>query len=233
MKTRELLDSLKRTGAPHSIGDDIIRKIDEWKEKNKNSQNAFVKFMYRKSDKLKEFFTTPPEIKALQEQISGYNSNIFNFIKLYFKESSPEYKEKIKTSIKTVWANRKKAKAEIARIKKEIREKKRQQELLLGSESFLSSFVKELNALTGWLLSFYIIYYFLAIYLTTKDFGLLSIPKSITVYESHTFKYILVVIFLLHASTSLKVNFFKKSFIADLILIPFFFIGSTIALLNL
>lgn len=191
-----------------------------------------MKFIYRRLENVKEFFKTPPEIKRLEEQISGYNSQIINFAKLYFKESSPEYKEKIKTSIKTVWAARKRAKAEIIRIKKEIKDKKRQEELALGGESFFTSFIKELNALTGWLLAFYIIYYFIAIYLTTKDFGLPSIPKSITVYESHTFKYILVIIFLLHGTTALKVNFFKKSFIADLILIPIFFIGSTIALLN-
>lgn len=233
IKTRELLDSLKKTGTSKAIGDDIIQKIEKWEESNKNNTSPFIKFIYTILAKIKIFFTIPPEIKTLQEQINGYNQQIFNFLKLYFKEASPEYKEKIKTSIKTIWENRKKAKSEIARIKKEIREKRKAENLLLTEESFFTLLTRELNALTGWLLAFYIIYYFLAIYITTKDFGLSQIPESITVYESHTFKYIFVIIFLLHGTTSLKVNFFKKSFLASLILIPIFFFSSIIALLNL
>lgn len=232
IKTRELLDSLKKTSRPQSLSDDIIRRIEAWQEAHSKDQGRLIRLINSLLDKIKEWFKTPPEILNLQEQIKTYNKQLFEFIKLYFKESSPEYKEKIKASIKTIWQARKKTKAEIARIKKEIKEKKRQASLL-AEDSFMSSLGKELNALTGWLLAFYIIYYFAAIYLTTKDFGLQSIPKSITVYESHTFKYILAIIFLLHATTSLKINFFKKSIIADIILIPIFIVTSTIALLNL
>lgn len=233
IKTRELLNNLKKTGAPKTLSDDILRKIESWEESTKNSQNFFVKFIRKILANIKEFLTTPPEIKTIQEQIRGYDSQIFNFIKLYFKEASPEYKMKIKNSIKTIWTARKNAKKEISRLKKEIRDRKKLETLNLMEESFITSLTKELNALTGWLLAFYVVYYFLAIYLTTKDFGLAHIPKSITVYESHTFKYIFAIIFLLHATTSLKVNFFKKSLLASIILIPIFLFTSIIALLNL
>jgi len=232
IKTRSMLDDLKKTNRPQTIADDIIKKIEIWEEKHKYDNSRFIKLIQKLLEKIKEFFTTPPEIQNLKDQISGYNKQLFQFIKLYFKESTPEYKLKIKESIKTIWAARKKAKTEISRIKKEMKEKN-QLSQELREEPFLPSFIKELNTLTGWLLAFYIVYYFIALYLTTKDFGLSNIPKNITVYQSHTFKYILAIIFLLHAATSLKVNFFKKSVIADIILIPAFLITSTIALLNL
>jgi hypothetical protein len=232
IKTREMLDELKKTNKPKTISDDIIKKIETWEEKHKYNNTRLIKFIKKLLEKIKEFFSTPPEIQNLKDQISGYNEQLIQFIKLYFKESTPEYKLKIKESIKTIWAERKRTKAEIARIKKEMKAKNRLSQELIG-EPFSQSLVKEINSLTGWLLAFYIIYYFIALYITTKNFGLSNIPKNITVYQSHTFKYILAIIFLLHATTSLKVNFFKKSVIADIILIPVFLITSTIALLNL
>ncbi|MFA5820656.1 MAG: hypothetical protein WC873_00885, partial [Candidatus Gracilibacteria bacterium] len=90
----------------------------------------------------------------------------------------------------------------------------------------------EIASLTGWLLFFYILYYFAALYLSTKNFGLSQIPKGFLVYDSHIFKYILVIVFLLHSAISLKVNFFRKSPLADLLLIPGFFFGSIIVLIN-
>ncbi|MFA6917217.1 MAG: hypothetical protein WC285_00040 [Candidatus Gracilibacteria bacterium] len=231
IKTRRLLDNLKATSKPKTISDDIMNRIGSWEEKHSRDQGKFSQFLYNLLEKIKKFFETPPEILALREQVRAYNKQLYDFTLLYFKESSPDYKEKIKTSLKTVWAARKKAKMEISRVKKGIKERNRVVEISTGT-SFISSLVTELNALTGWLLAFYIVYYFVAIYLTTKDFGLDQIPSSITVYESHTFKYILAIIFLLHSATSLKENFFKKSVIADIILIPTFVITSIIALLN-
>ena len=100
------------------------------------------------------------------------------------------------------------------------------------NEGFTTSFIGELNALTGWLLAFYIIYYFVSLYLKTKDFGLSGIPKGFIVYESRIFKYILVTLFLLHITTAIKINFFKKNLIADIILLPVFIFATIISILN-
>ena len=54
---------------------------------------------------------------------------------------------------------------EINLLKKELKEKRKANEI---NEAFTTSFLGELNALTGWLLALYIIYYFISLYLKTN-----------------------------------------------------------------
>ncbi|MEK7127077.1 MAG: hypothetical protein AAB848_03125, partial [Patescibacteria group bacterium] len=89
-----------------------------------------------------------------------------------------------------------------------------------------------LTTFTGWLLLFYITYYFTSLYLNTKNFGIEHIPQGFTVYDSRIFKYVVIIIFLLHCSASVKTNFFRKSVLADIILVPVFLLGTIITLLN-
>lgn len=232
IKTKGLLKELNKTQTPKadSFSDDIISRINKWQQSHpKEKISGFNIFVFKIFSTIKRIFVTPPEIKAIQQEIKTYNGQLIEFIKLYFKEPSKEYKEKVKTSIKTIWQKRKDAKQRLKNLKKSLKEEKREK---ATEEGLFISFVKELNTLTGWLLAFYVLYYFTSLYLKTKDFGLGELPNFMSVYESQFFKYILAIIFLLHACTALKVNFFRKSIIASLILPVVFVVTSIITLLN-
>ena len=220
METSKMISELNKNNTK-TLSQDIVQKIDQLQEKYKPASGLL--------EKIKSLFVTPPEILAIKEQIKAYNKQLWEFAKLYFKEPTPEYKEKVKNSIKAVWAARKKAVQNLKDIKKQSKAKPDPNKI---DEEIIISFIEELNAFSGWLLAFYTIYYYASLYLNTKDFGLSSIPKGFEIYNSHVFKYVFVILFLLHICSSLKINFFKKSLIANLILIPFFIIGSTISLLN-
>ncbi len=233
IKTKKLLDDLSKSSKPQTISEDIISKIDNWekshttiKEEDKRTSTIMIGSILHK---IKNFFTTPPQIQVIKEQIKVYNKQLWEFVKLYFKEPTPEYKEKVKQSLKTIWQARKKAIHSLAQAKKLLKERKAEERV---EEHFILSFIEELNSLTGWLLAFYIIYYIVSLYLTTKDFGLTNIPKAFYIYDSQIFKYILAIIFLLHATTSIKLNFCKKSILANIILPPTFIFGVVVVLLN-
>lgn len=228
MTTQKLLNELKKTNKPKTLSEDILEKIENWEKKSvapevqEKPYNAFLaKFLY----KVKRFFITPPEIQVIKDQIKVYNRQLFEFTKMYFKEPTPEYKNKVKNSIKAIWNARKKAVHSLAQAKKLIKNRGKEQKTNL--EPLAINFIEELNSLTGWLLAFYIIYYFAALYLTTKDFGLNTIPQGFYIYDSKIFKHILVILFLMHCATALKINFFRENLIASIV-IPIVFVFSTL-----
>jgi hypothetical protein len=232
IQTKKLLDELNKSSSPKTISEDIISKIENWEnahDKKEENEKPSTMFIGNILGKIKSLFTTPPQFKAIKEQIKVYNHQLWEFVKLYFKEPAPQYKAKVKESLKTIWKARKKAIHSLAQAKKLLKERKKAERI---DENLITSFIEESNSLTGWLLAFYLIYYIASLYLTTKNFGLAEIPRAFFVYDSQIFKYILVIIFLLHATTALKVNFFKKSMIASFVLAPIFIFGSIVVLLN-
>lgn len=234
IRTKNLLDELKQSSAPASLSEDILRRIEKWEYTHRESASFFTKLIAKLIIRLKNFFTTPQEIQIIKAQIKTYNKQLIEFTKLYFKEPTKEYKAKVRSALGTIWRARKKAKSSLKYVKQLIKTRRRKAPENLGeNENIITSFVKELNSLSGWLLFFYLAYYFIALYLNSKDFGLTNIPQGLKVYDSHIFKYILVILFLLHTTTSLKVNYLSKSFVGSLLLIPFFIITSILTLLNL
>lgn len=236
VRTKKLITGLNSAQAPKTLSEDIISKIEGWEKKHQNEDKKIYVATKSILEKIKSFFQTPAEIEAIKKQIKVYNKQLIDFTLLYFKEPTKEYKEKVKASLKTIWKSREKAKHSLSHLKK-IRNQSRLNELKPEnlketSKNAMDSFIIELNSLSGWLLSFYIAYYFLSIYLTTKNFGLETIPKSFYLYETSIFKYLLSILFLLHATTALKINFFKNNLAASISLPIVFVTGSIIVLLN-
>lgn len=112
LRTKKLLDELNKTSSPKSISDDIITKISNWEQSHtgkKEKEKATTMFIGSILIKVKSWFTTPPQFAAIKEQIKAYNRQLWEFVKLYFKEPAPEYKAKVKASLKTIWKARKKS----------------------------------------------------------------------------------------------------------------------------
>ncbi|MCX6735108.1 MAG: hypothetical protein NTZ25_04360 [Candidatus Peregrinibacteria bacterium] len=232
VQTQKMLQTLNQQEHQKNFSEDLTEKIQGWQKahlENPEKASLGARIINSVLVKIQKFFTTPPEIAALKMQISSYNKQLWEFAKLYFKEPTPEYKTKVKNTLKTIWQARKRAIENLKILKQQL---KGAEIVEKSEEKVLFTLIEEMNAFTGWLLGFYVIYYIVSLYLNTKDFGLSSIPTSFHVYETHLFKYILVITFLLHSISALKVNFFRNSAAANIILPPIFVFGSIITLLN-
>ncbi len=169
-----------------------------------------------------------PEILELKRKISTLNIQIKEFVSLYFHGPSPEYKKETINSIKRLWQDRKKykklLKEEIRRVKALMRAE--------GKETVGDKILKELYGFTGWLLAFYLIYYFASIYAVSKNFGLTEVPYFFYIYRSAFLKYFLATLFLFHSALSLKLNIFKHSAAATVAIPPVFLIGAFLIYFN-
>ncbi|PIR54905.1 hypothetical protein COU74_04165 [Candidatus Peregrinibacteria bacterium CG10_big_fil_rev_8_21_14_0_10_36_19] len=232
LSTKNLIQELKQSEDKKNLSEDIISKIDNWQRKNKSKENTYIQAINKILTKIKNLFITPEEIKTIEKQITNYNKQIIEFSILYFKEPTKEYKEKVKQALKQAWESRKKTVHSLNHAKRFRKNSFPKNEEKSANKEIITTFINELNSFTGWLLTFYIIYYFTAIYLTTKDFGIENIPQAFYIYDTTVFKYLISILFLLHACTAIKINFFQKNLLASVILSSIFIIGSIIVLLN-
>jgi len=235
LKVKNLISRLHDTGKPKTLSEDIIKNIQDWQQKHVTKTIRlpwYTRLTNGILTKIKKIFETPEEIRILKAQIKDYNSQIFEYIKIYFKEPTKEYKDKVKNAIKTIWQTRKNAIKQLKETKKRIKEQstaaKKDQSSHQGE--FIKSFWDELNEFTGWLLAFYLIYYFVSLYMTSKNFGIAT-PKGLNFNNTQIFKYALAVIFILHAALAIKTSFFPKKILASAIILPsaFFLIFFTLA----
>ncbi|PKL36968.1 hypothetical protein CVV38_03735 [Candidatus Peregrinibacteria bacterium HGW-Peregrinibacteria-1] len=232
IKTQNLLNDLKKDQQQKTLNEDILNRIESWQKKNKSKTRGTLSTKVNNFfESIKEKLDVPPEIETQKQRIKYYNKQIFQLIKLYFKEPAPEYKEKVKVSIKTLFRARKKT-IHAYRQAKMLRNIQVKSEVQEAPQGFFHNTITELNNFSGWLLTFYIAYYFLSIYLTTKDFSLATIPQGFKIYESNVFKFALLIIFLFHSLTAIKLNFFSRSKIVNIIFPVIFIFTSTIVILN-
>lgn len=230
IQIKSMLSKLHETGKPKSLSEDIINKIQYWQQRNVQKTVKipwYTKLINNLLTAIKKFFETPEEIRVIKNQIRSYNLQLIEYIKVYFKEPTKEYKAKALDAIKTIWAMRKKAKENLKETKKKLKEiekaRKLQKEHQEAKEEITLTLMEEFTEFTGWLLAFYLIYYFVSLYLTSKNFGIINpnnIPKGLNFYSTEIFKYVLVTIFLLHTAFTIKTNFFQKTKIANLIIFP-------------
>jgi len=224
VQVKNLLSRLHDTGKPKTLSEDIVQNIRNWQNKYVSKATKlpwYTRFINDIFTKLQKTFETPEEIRILKLQIKTYNSQLIEYLKIYFKEPTKEYKEKVKQALKTIWQIRKKTTKELKETKIRLKEEARQAKKASAPQTeakheFFKKVWEELNEFTGWLLTFYLIYYFVSIYLSSKDFGL----KGVSFYDTKIFKYAIASIFLVHIAFTLKVNFFPKNRIASAIILP-------------
>jgi len=237
IRVKEMISNLHRSTKPKSLSEDVVDRIQRWQQKHTRKAskvNFFTNATNNILTTIKDLFTTPEPIKVVKEQILATNHQLFEYVKMYFKEPTPEYKAKVKTAIKIIWNKRNKLKRTLKETKKRLKGEKKTNETKREGGLF-SHLTGDLSEFTGWLLAFYLIYYFVAIYITTKNFGLgdpASFPKSLHFHNTQVFKYLLVVIFLVHIALSLKINFFHKSKLAGIVIFPLTLIAVVFTIVN-
>lgn len=227
----QLMSQLKKPRNPLSLLERSLKSLQDYIENTPITQASPL--MTKTRVKAAKFFVSnfleSPEMRALKHERKLIWGQIFDYIKMYFKEESAIVKLQIRNSISGLLNKRKTLKIQLKELKKLEKER------LMADvpENFLSTFTEELFTFSGWLLSFYLVYYFLSLYVGSKDFGLDINLQYLSLYNSHFFKYLLVMLFLTHCAISLKVLFFKKNRGANFILAPAVLLSIMLIMFNL
>jgi len=169
------------------------------------------------------------EIQNLRRQIITLNEQLKEYFILYFQSNDPEFKVQARKGIRKLWHDKKNLKKELkAALKKEKNALKNQR-----NNTFTEQMMTEIFHFSGWLLGFYLVYYFVVNYWLEKDFGAnLRIPSNIVASNPFFLKYFLATIFLVHAGLSIKTHFFRKNGTASVIIWPTIVISMVLIYLN-
>ncbi len=170
--------------------------------------------------------TETDEIIQTKKDISIIYGQIKQYLMLYFQAPSPEFKKESLESVKKLWQERNRLKQKLKLLKK-IAGETNQNRANIGH-----GLTQEALTFTGWLLCFYLVYYFISIYATTKNIGMENTPFIFYIYKSSFLKYFLATLFLFHSSVSIKINYFKGNRLAGLIITPTFVLGTILILFN-
>lgn len=229
VEAKSIMMELKRGKSKKNI--DISDALRQWREENiVNHENPAV------YNRIADFFISlilginneNTEILALKNEIRNINKQIQHYFVLYFQAPNPEFKNQAREGVKNLWAQRKKLKKELKTAKKNFTAARKASEEITPTEKFSH----EMLSFTGWLLGFYLIYYFASIYATSKDFGGTEIPGFFYIYKSAFLKYFMATLFMFYASLSVKINFFRRNEVASLVITPVFLLSILIIYLN-
>ncbi|MDX9970899.1 MAG: hypothetical protein RBS56_03245 [Candidatus Gracilibacteria bacterium] len=216
METGSLLDELKKTQSPKTLSKDITSKIEKWQNKYKRKseiQNSiFTKYLTKIFDYIGEKLKTPEEIKKINDEISAYKKQRFDLIKLIFKEPAKEYRNKILSNIKLINEKIKTAKDKRKVLKGASAPTQKQPDETTQSKTQIKENIfSEISTLSGFILSVYLSYYFLAYLIGTEKIFEIQKLKGLEINPNGIFKYMLVCFFLIHCGISLKQNYFEKN----------------------
>ncbi len=209
---RMMMELQKAAAAKADVGVQIQHALEKIEAKLKNSK---WEFLLHPLEKLKKSIPKSPEAERLKTQKKVLSREQWDALKIALKTP--------KEMRKAAWQNLKNIRNEqktVTEKLKALRHLQAQRGLLIREERRLRH-LEEAVTFTGWLLFFYLLYYYLGYYVTTEQLPLkpfLGIPFDLS--DSALFKYLLAVIFVVHAATSLKLNFFLRNKTATLVLVP-------------
>lgn len=230
--TQEMIDTIQR-GKDFGLYEDLQDQLERWQ-----SEHIKGKEKVPAGDKIKNFFysivlkiiSEDKETRIIRKKISNLNRDLKQYLHVILKSKDPEYKKAASKSMKTL---RKKKK----QLKQKLRVLKQNEKNKLKAEGELNAFEKTIsviNGLSGWLLFYYLVYYFASEVIINKAFIYenTDIPTLFFLFNTGMVKYIFPVVFLLHITTSIKLNFFKKNGTANLFIFPAFFLFSFLIVFN-
>jgi hypothetical protein len=229
VEAHSMMMQLKRSKSKtsNSIGD----QLRQWRQDhivNNSAPSGVEQFI---NLLISPFIGAQPEsdeIVNIKRDIATTNQQIFQYVQMYFQAPSPEFKSETKTGLLRLISERKKLKAKL----RETIHSQHQKVLSSGEKTSFEKFLQELISFSGWLLCFYLVYYFVSIYITTKELGLPTLPVFMDIYHSNFLKYFVTTIFLLHAALSIKQSFFRRNELAGIVIAPLFFFSTLIVLFN-
>lgn len=142
-----------------------------------------------------------PEKEEIRNEIRDVNGQIFDYIRIFFK-TGKSLRPEVKSKIRELRFRKKELKAKLKSNQKE--------EALKQQHDRHSETDNDLVVITGWLLAFYLAYYFINYYLAFKTTFLSSrYDFETNIYLSPILTYLILTVFLLHAALQTK-RFFMK-----------------------
>lgn len=231
-ETEDMIDHLDK-GKDFGLYEDLEDQLLRW-------QSEHIKGIKKVPllDKIKNIVYTiiirvihqPKEIRILNKELHFLNRELKQYYAVYLKTKDQIFRKEASESIKQLRIKKEKIKQKIQKLK--IAERKKLQEL--GELNYFEKIISSINELTGWLLFFYLSFYFISGIIINKElfFNSYDIPSIFYLFQSGLIKYILPLIFLLHITTSIKLHFFKKNPISNIVLFPVFAIFSLLVLFN-
>lgn len=227
--TKNMMSKLEKITNPGQK--DILDIMRDWRKDNiinnpdptiiDRAINLFISLFIGKTSE-------DPEISEARNKLNTTTSQLKEFIILYFKNTDPEFKKEAKNAIKRLWIERGENKKNLAMIIHQKEEEK------LASIEFTQSEIleKEIFSLSGWVLTFYIIYYFFTIYLNSKEINLFTNTKLNLIFQTSIIKYFFTSLFLFVCLLGIKMEFFKRKKFANISFILVFIISSAFIILN-
>jgi len=215
----------------HPAGKDIFDEMRNWRTEhitNNNSPSGIEKLIDLLISPL--IGTTPEDAEIIEarQKIKITNAQIKEFITLYFQAPDPDFKKETKTTIFRLWNQRKLQKHDLA-----VLIHRKTEEKMAGIEfTTMEVLQKEIFSLAGWVLTFYIIYYYAAIYINTKEISILPQTKLSQIFQTSIIKYFFTTLFLLVCFLGIKIEFFRRKAAFNPILILFFIVSSSLIILN-
>jgi hypothetical protein len=219
-----LLELDKTTNTKEGITDQLKTSVAEFEDKISGTKLEFIKDAI---EKWKTSHTRSPEETQLKNELKQATEGLWDNLKIAMKAS--------KETKKASWGNVRQSREAIRTLKTQLRafrERRHEKNLMIKKEKHIL-YIEEVSTFTGWLLSFYLIYYFFGHYVVSAELAIepfLGIPFDLS--HSALFKYLLSIIFITHVATSLKLNFFLRSHVANFVLVLLTLVLSLITIFN-
>ncbi len=210
---------------------DLFDAIREWRINTmKNSQGP--KVHHRIINSILEFFLgpieVPTELLTAKAKIKRSNEQLKQFIIIWLKAKDKNFKQETRKAISRTWMQRKQNIAAYKDLKKRLHEERLAQIEYTSGEII----VNELFKLSGWVLTFYIIYYFATIYLNSKNLPFIPDIELAMTFQTTIFKFFFTTLFLLVCALGIKIEFFKRKKFSTPIISVLFIFSSLLIVLN-
>lgn len=229
VEAKSMMMELNRINKP--AGKDIFDSLREWRVDRitNNPEPTTI-------DRIIDIAITPligslpedPEIIDLRNHIRSTNSQLKEFLIIYFQAPDPDFKKETKETLLRLWEKRKQEKKTL----KELIHQKHEEKLTNIEYTSMEVLEKEIFGVAGWVLAFYIIYYFITIYLNSKEIVFIPATKLNNLFQTEMIKYFFTTLFLFVCFLGIKIEFFKRKPLITPILFVLFLFCSSLVILN-
>ncbi len=229
VEAKSMMMALEKINNP--AGKDIFDSLRDWRREH-ITENADPSF----PDRLIDILITPligsmpedDEITALRNKLKATNSQLKEFLIIYFQAPDPEFKAETKRALQRLWQQRKAEKKELT----ELIRKKNEEKLAQIEYTSLEVLEREIFSLAGWVLTFYIVYYFATIYLNTKVIDFIPETGFNLLFQTSLIKYFFTTLFFFVCFLGIKIEFFRRKALATPVLVVVFLLSSSLIILN-
>lgn len=219
MDMKRLLNDIHREKAGTSWDQQILGSIYTWNREHieHNSEPTWwEKATKSVFDFVENILSEPPEVTLLKDKIRVIDQQIWDYYKMYFKESTMENRAEIKESLRTLKEQKSELKVELSSLKKKLDEEAALQE----QETMWDKINDELISLTGWFFGIYFVAHMIYVYIATKALPIslnLPFPK---VTEFRSYYVTMLILLILHAVFQIRALASLKRGWANVLIFP-------------